>query len=221
MVKRTRRNLSDPTIKRIIKAQATADDGHRNEVPPPGSGGGSGRTLGTVVVSLLLLAAAVLVAINWTDISRTFQSLLAAEPPPAYGNAVTPEEETVPPKPMDATTDVDNGGAPSDAGDAPAMARRIQVEILNGCGVNGLAERLTTYLRTRNIDVVSRGNYVTFDVRRTQILDRIDNPERARELADIMGVANAQVKLVVDRNLQLDATIILGKDYASLKAFSD
>lgn len=97
------------------------------------------------------------------------------------------------------------------------MTGRIQVEILNGCGVPGLADRLMMYLRERDIDVVATGNYVNFDVLTTKILDRSDNRERAVKVAELIGLPTAHILLRKNKNLQLDATIVLGKDYKSLK----
>ena len=37
----------------------------------------------------------------------------------------------------------------------------IQVEVLNGCGVKGLADRFTDYLRQNNVDVVNIKNYIS------------------------------------------------------------
>ena len=40
----------------------------------------------------------------------------------------------------------------------------VQLEVLNGCGVNGVAEKFTDYLRADNFDVVNIGNYRSFDI---------------------------------------------------------
>jgi hypothetical protein len=38
----------------------------------------------------------------------------------------------------------------------------IQVEVLNGCGVTGVADRFTDFLRSEKFDVVKTDNYVTY-----------------------------------------------------------
>jgi hypothetical protein len=38
-------------------------------------------------------------------------------------------------------------------------AEIIQLNVLNGCGVTGVADRFTDYLRAHNFDVVELGNY--------------------------------------------------------------
>lgn len=48
----------------------------------------------------------------------------------------------------------------------------IQVEVLNGCGVAGIGDGLTDVLRSKGIDVVKTGNYRSFDVDNTFIVDR-------------------------------------------------
>jgi len=99
------------------------------------------------------------------------------------------------------------------------VTRRIQVEILNGCGVSGLAKRLTDYLRARGIDVVSSGNFRHFNMANSEVLDRTGNNERSTKLAEILGIGSEQVRVQKDSNLQLDATIILGADYRNLTPF--
>ncbi|MCB0300284.1 MAG: LytR C-terminal domain-containing protein, partial [Calditrichaeota bacterium] len=97
------------------------------------------------------------------------------------------------------------------------VERGIQVEVLNGCGVSGLADRITKFLRKQDIDVVSTGNFDNFDVLTTRILDRSDNHERAEKVAEALGLSKDRILLRKDVNLQLDVTIVLGADYKSLE----
>jgi hypothetical protein len=97
------------------------------------------------------------------------------------------------------------------------VERGIQAEVLNGCGVRGLADKATHYLRKNNIDVVNTDNYDTFDVLTTRILDRSDNPQKAREVAKLLGIPENRILLRKDSSLKLDVTIILGADYKKLK----
>lgn len=92
----------------------------------------------------------------------------------------------------------------------------IQVEVLNGCGVSGVADRFTEYLRANGCDVVSSSNYYQFDVQKTIVIDRIGNRANARHVADLLGVKN----VVTQKNEEyfLDVSIIIGNDYKKLKA---
>lgn len=99
--------------------------------------------------------------------------------------------------------------------------RSLQIEVLNGCGKEGLAKDITYYLRQKDIDVVSQGNYVNFNVRKSMIIDRVDNPKKMEMLAKILGISPDQIQVKVEPNLQLDATVVLGKDYKSLRPFNN
>lgn len=91
----------------------------------------------------------------------------------------------------------------------------IQVEVLNGCGVSGIAERFTDYLRTNNIDVVSSSNYSDYNVPKTIVIDRIGNSANAKYVAEILGVK--KIITQINKDYFLDVSIIIGKDYNKLK----
>ncbi len=97
--------------------------------------------------------------------------------------------------------------------------QKTQIEILNGCGVSGVAMKATEYLRREEIDVVYMGNYTSFDVQNSQVLDRAGNLKNAQKIARILGIPESQVKAVINKNKQLDASVILGKDYQKLKPY--
>ncbi len=93
----------------------------------------------------------------------------------------------------------------------------IQCEVLNGCGVPGVADRFTDYLRSRNFDVVEIGNYMNFDVEETMVIDRIGNLANAKKVADFLGVKHQKVFQQLNDDYFLDVSIIIGKDYFQLK----
>ncbi|GAB4131737.1 MAG: hypothetical protein Fur0015_05490 [Ignavibacteriales bacterium] len=91
----------------------------------------------------------------------------------------------------------------------------IQVEVLNGCGVSGIAERFTDYLRANKCDVVSSSNYSDYDVPRTIVVDRIGNRANAKYVADILGVKNIVTE--INKDYFLDVSVIIGRDFNQLK----
>ena len=99
------------------------------------------------------------------------------------------------------------------------VAQLLQVEVLNGCGVSGLANTTTNFLRTEQIDVVYKGNYKNFNVEKSQIIDRAGNMDQAMEIAKVLGIEKSLISSDIDKNKQLAATIILGKDYKKLNPF--
>jgi hypothetical protein len=90
--------------------------------------------------------------------------------------------------------------------------RRIRVEILNGAGVDRLAQRATEHLRELGFDVVYYGNAEDFERDSSVAIARLDNVEPARRVADALGLR--QVLHQPDRNLYLDVSVVLGRDWA-------
>ena len=96
----------------------------------------------------------------------------------------------------------------------------IQLQVLNGCGEDGLASDMQDYLRARGFDVVATGNHVTFDVEQTKILDRIGSDHAALEVAKALGLGSDVVSSEPDPGLYVDASVIVGCDYQSIPPFS-
>lgn len=97
----------------------------------------------------------------------------------------------------------------------------IQVEVRNGCGVSGLAARATRYLRDHGFDVVEVGDHASFDEPYSRVVDRVGDLEAARKVARVLGIPEERVTQELRPELYLDASIILGKDYATLEPFGE
>jgi len=226
LTQRTRRNLSDPRIKKIIKAQ-TSQHGNRKINPKRERNAGVSILKAFLFIGLIGGGIALIVYPNWDHLAETWSNFASetpveqpqtglSQPPPSQAEpqlAATPpvqerlsatpaKSDTIKPEPLQPVT------------------RRIQVEVLNGCGVRGLADKLTNYLRKNDIDVVSTGNYSNFDILTTKILDRSDHHQRSREIAKLLKLPVERILLRKDESLQLDATIVIGADYKSLKPFT-
>ena len=95
----------------------------------------------------------------------------------------------------------------------------IQVDIRNGCGVSGVADRYTDFLRSKGFDVAEIGNYVSSDVDQTLIIDRIGNMANAYKVAKALGIKNENVIQQLNKDYFIDVSVIIGKDYFSLTPF--
>jgi calcineurin-like phosphoesterase len=95
----------------------------------------------------------------------------------------------------------------------------IQVEVLNGCGISGVADKFTEFLRKDNFDVVQMGNYRSFDVNKTLVIDRTGNILNADKVAKALGVDSKNVIQQINKDYFLDVTIIIGKDFNDLNPF--
>ncbi len=99
-----------------------------------------------------------------------------------------------------------------------ASEKIIQLNILNASGSRGLAATMTDYLRARGFDVVEFGNYDTL-LDRSIVIDRVDDSASTARVAYSIGIADTLCRREVDSTLYLRCTIIIGKDYPSLKPF--
>ena len=97
----------------------------------------------------------------------------------------------------------------------------VQVEVRNGCGTPGVAQTVTAFLRDRHFDVVDLGNYTHFDQAETVVIDRVGNPEAARSVAAALGVDEANVLQEIGPDYYLDASVVIGRDFPTLRPFAD
>lgn len=93
---------------------------------------------------------------------------------------------------------------------------KIQVEVLNGCGVSGVADKLTDYLRANRIDVVNLGNYRSFEIENSIVIGRNNKIKNAELIAALVGLDENSIIQQINPDYLLDVTFILGKDYRNL-----
>lgn len=96
----------------------------------------------------------------------------------------------------------------------------IKVEVLNGCGEKGLAAKISDFLRTEHIDVVRSENADNFDYERTILIQRSDNLFNLKTTAKALNFDINDEARVISRpssTADVDLTLILGKDYRSVK----
>jgi len=98
----------------------------------------------------------------------------------------------------------------------------ITVQVLNGCGVQGLANEITQYLRKKKFDVVDVGNYEGGYLDQTLVLDRVSLESKyAKKVAKALGVNEKLVTPTLEKSLQLMVTVIIGRDYKKLKIYRE
>lgn len=93
----------------------------------------------------------------------------------------------------------------------------IQLDVLNGSGTPKMSQRFTDYLRSRGFDVVEMGNYKDSKVEQTRVIDRAGNLAAAQQVAEALGVPKERVTKQIDRTAYFDVSVVIGKDYRSLK----
>ncbi len=100
--------------------------------------------------------------------------------------------------------------------DPALVSSVIQLEVLNGCGVPGIATRFTDSLRGFGFDVVESGNFDHFNVEQTFVISRSGNVENARRVAKAIGISEHQILIESSPDFYLDVTLIIGSDFETL-----
>ena len=107
---------------------------------------------------------------------------------------------------------------PVDAGKAGvAPGEIIQIDVLNGSGLQGVAGSCTSYLRARGFDVVEMRNYKTSDVVESLVIDRVGNTVNAEKVAYALGIKKKNIVQQLNQDYYVDVSVVLGKDFNSLK----
>ncbi len=212
-MRRTRRDLSNPKIKRLISREIKREP--RSTVPVFRES--PFIKILKISIYFFILAFLGLAIYKYlpqifpTGIQITHNSKISSVQP---NTKLPPISNTSPQQLPD-----QSAKTPPAKPEFQPVPRKTQVEVLNGCGVDKIASRTTKFLRKHNIDVVSMGNYSRFDVKTTFILNRSGKNDKVSEVAKVLGIPATQIQLKKDLSLQLDATIVLGSDYKKLKPF--
>ena len=99
----------------------------------------------------------------------------------------------------------------------PGLTERIRVSVLNGCGVSQVAARMTRKARGLGLDVIHEGNADSFGCLQSIVIDRGGDPEKASQVAALLGIPNWIQQISDDTYRLEEVQIIIGKDYKSLK----
>lgn len=99
----------------------------------------------------------------------------------------------------------------------PANSPPIKVEILNGCGINNASSRIADFLREPRVDILQTGNYESFDIEETLVVDLTGSVWQARYIASKLGLDSLRVITIINPSRLLDVSIIAGRDFTKLK----
>jgi hypothetical protein len=104
--------------------------------------------------------------------------------------------------------------------DVPVIApAHLKIEVLNGCGVNGLARKYADLLKQQGFDPVKIETYEQSDLPRTYIIDRVSEKMAiGLKMAEALGLSKEYVSYQADDKRLVGATLILGHDYKSIPA---
>ena len=101
----------------------------------------------------------------------------------------------------------------------------IKVEVLNGCGIKGIAAKTSEFLRSKHrIDVIRSDNADKYDYLKTIIIGRNEDLNKILSVTKAfeMEINNkSYIRHEPDETLGVDVTIILGKDINSFSNISE
>jgi hypothetical protein len=97
----------------------------------------------------------------------------------------------------------------------------IQIEVLNGCGFNGVAKIFQDYLRSQGFDVVNTDNFVEdgkirWDIEKSMVIDRIGQIEQAMAVARSLAIPVDRVMSRENPESIYDVSVVIGKDFKEL-----
>jgi hypothetical protein len=139
-------------------------------------------------------------------------------------DSAVPRDTTT--QPTDTGVRLTDEGSADVASETPAASdvalyeirRPIRLQVLNGCGVKGLAKVVAPALRAKGFDVRETRNAGSFRYAYTSVMDRVGRRELAQAVADSLGIDRSRVTTEIARNLvDIDVTVIVGADYENLR----
>jgi hypothetical protein len=215
LARRTRRDFSDKRVKKIVKEKLKAGS-HPKEVPSKPSS----IILFLKPIFYFIVFASFIYLIYYLTQTTSFMEFFSKSVVDSTISIQKKSDEDKQP----ATGNEDKTVPPNTAQSQPVLRpvqQKSQIEVLNGCGIAGIARSATNFLRKGDFDVVYMGNYKNYSVSKSMVIDRIGKKDIALKIASLMGISQQQVKTEIDKNKQLDASVILGEDYKSLKPFTE
>lgn len=107
----------------------------------------------------------------------------------------------------------------------PVITRNIEhvisFEVLNGCGVSGVAAKFATRLENAGYKSTEVGNFDNFDMPQTIIFDRkSQNRLYGLKVAELLGLPATSVAYQTKAGSKVDVSVILGKDYQKAEFLS-
>ena len=97
-------------------------------------------------------------------------------------------------------------------GETDLLGSTIQVQVLNGAGVDNLGLQMENHLISLGFDVVETDNFRK-GMEKTVILDRLGNLDASEQVALAIEANPERISTDILVDYYLDATIIIGRDY--------
>lgn len=94
----------------------------------------------------------------------------------------------------------------------------IKIEVLNGCGADGLARKFADFLKGQGFDPVNVSNFERSDIPRTMVIDRTSNASvNGQKVARALGLSDDYVSYLASPERMVAVSVIIGLDYKSIQ----
>jgi hypothetical protein len=94
--------------------------------------------------------------------------------------------------------------------------RKIQISVLNACGVPGIAMKMTEHLRSLGYDVVEIGNYEISKLDRSIVIDWNNDMTVAGRITEAIDIPRERIVRRKSNRELVDFSVVLGRDYRQL-----
>jgi hypothetical protein len=91
----------------------------------------------------------------------------------------------------------------------------IRIQVLNGCGAEGVAEEIASCLRDAGFDIVGTGNADAFDYEHTLVIDRCGSRDKAIKVGKTLQCDRVMVQRIAAP--ASDVAVVVGSDWAGLE----
>ena len=96
----------------------------------------------------------------------------------------------------------------------------IQIEVLNGCGVKGIADLYTNFLRDKGYDVIDYKNANHFNYEKTQLI--VYNTKlNIEDIINRLKIEITDIKYIKRPDIFFDFSLIIGRDFNTLESFEE
>ncbi len=96
----------------------------------------------------------------------------------------------------------------------PSIPSIGKIEILNGCGISGVAGKIADFLRSKNFDVKQIANAETWNYQNTLIVSRKEDMKIANKIGEYLNID--KVFLLRDKDCLYDVSIFIGADIGDI-----
>jgi hypothetical protein len=100
---------------------------------------------------------------------------------------------------------------PGPAGTIPSIGK---IQILNGCGADGAANKVGDFLRAKGFDVKNKGNAPASNYPFTLVVSRKKDMSIAQQVAESLRAGKDKVLLMRNGDETYDVTVFVGSDYS-------